>query len=66
MTTGEGPSARFSMAGDSLDPQHGGVLVLIGGCNKNLEALNDMYYLRTGFYTSLLCLQNLNYIFSAR
>ncbi|KAK2989336.1 hypothetical protein RJ640_015047 [Escallonia rubra] len=26
MATGEGPSARFSMAGESLDPQQGGVL----------------------------------------
>lgn len=45
---GEGPSGRFSMAGDSLDPQMGGVLSFIGGCNKNLEALDDMYYLHTG------------------
>ncbi|CAK9147944.1 unnamed protein product [Ilex paraguariensis] len=51
MATGEGPSARFSMAGDSLDPQKGGVLVFIGGCNKNLEALDDMYYLYTGIAT---------------
>ncbi|KAA8542560.1 hypothetical protein F0562_023712 [Nyssa sinensis] len=48
ITTGEGPSARFSMAGDSLDPEKGGVLVFIGGCNKNLEALDDMYYFYTG------------------
>ncbi|KAK4402271.1 Kelch domain-containing protein 3 [Sesamum angolense] len=46
---GEGPSGRFSMAGESLDPQLGGVLVFIGGCNKNLEALDDIYYLHTGF-----------------
>ncbi|XP_057791933.1 tip elongation aberrant protein 1-like [Salvia miltiorrhiza] len=46
---GEGPSGRFSMAGESLDPQMEGVLVFIGGCNKNLEALDDMYYLHTGF-----------------
>ncbi|KAL8547179.1 hypothetical protein ACS0TY_006770 [Phlomoides rotata] len=46
---GEGPSGRFSMAGETLDPEMGGVLVFIGGCNKNLEALADMYYLRTGF-----------------
>lgn len=45
---GEGPSGRFSMAGESLDPQMGGLLVFIGGCNKNLEALDDMYYLHTG------------------
>ncbi|KAM7471228.1 hypothetical protein LguiA_009411 [Lonicera macranthoides] len=48
MATGEGPSARFSMAGDCLDPQEGGVLAFVGGCNKNLEALDDMYYLYTG------------------
>lgn len=48
MTAGEGPSARFSMAGDSLDPQRGGVIVFIGGCNKTLEALDDMYFLYTG------------------
>ncbi|KAG6410262.1 hypothetical protein SASPL_128315 [Salvia splendens] len=46
---GEGPSGRFSMAGESLDPHMGGVLVFIGGCNKNLEALDDMYFLHTGF-----------------
>ncbi|KAL0421939.1 UNVERIFIED_CONTAM: hypothetical protein Slati_3216800 [Sesamum latifolium] len=46
---GEGPSGRFSMAGESLDPQVGGVLVFIGGCNKNLEALDDICYLHTGF-----------------
>ncbi|XP_021615867.1 kelch domain-containing protein 3 isoform X2 [Manihot esculenta] len=48
MTTGVGPSARFSVAGDCLDPQISGVLVFIGGCNKNLEALDDMFYLHTG------------------
>ncbi|XP_077222651.1 galactose oxidase/kelch repeat superfamily protein isoform X2 [Tasmannia lanceolata] len=44
---GPGPSARFSVAGDCLDPRNG-VLVFIGGCNDNLEALDDMYYLFTG------------------
>lgn len=48
MTTGDGPSARFSIAGDSLDPLRSGVLVFIGGCNKSLEALDDMYFLYTG------------------
>lgn len=48
ITTGDGPSARFSVAGDCLDPVRGGVLVFIGGCNKSLEALDDMYYLNTG------------------
>ncbi|KAJ1388557.1 Kelch-type beta propeller [Sesbania bispinosa] len=43
-----GPVARFSVGGDCLDPFMGGVLVFIGGCNKNLEALDDMYYLHTG------------------
>lgn len=44
------------MAGDSLDPRNGGVLVFIGGCNKNLEALDDMYYLKTGLYANLFVL----------
>lgn len=48
ITTGERPSARFSMAGESLDPQKEGVLVFFAGCNKSLEALDDMYYLHTG------------------
>ncbi|CAN0871163.1 Protein GLUTELIN PRECURSOR ACCUMULATION 3 [Linum grandiflorum] len=48
MAIGDGPCPRFSTACDSLDPLKGGVLVLIGGCNKYLEALNDMYYLHTG------------------
>lgn len=48
MTTGDGPSARFSIAGDSLDPLRSGILVFIGGCNKSLEALDDMYFLYTG------------------
>lgn len=48
MTAGVGPSARFSMAGSTLHPQHGGVLVFMGGCNKTLEALDDMFYLYTG------------------
>ncbi|KAG2679516.1 hypothetical protein I3760_11G053300 [Carya illinoinensis] len=48
ITTNDGPSARFSVAGDCLDPIKGGVLVFVGGCNKSLEALDDMYYLHTG------------------
>lgn len=48
ITTSDGPSARFSVAGDCLDPVKGGVLVFLGGCNKSLEALDDMYYLYTG------------------
>eukprot|EP01018_Ginkgo_biloba_P035302 Gb_19518 [translate_table: standard] len=45
-TMGQGPSARFSIAGDCLDFKRG-ILVFIGGCNENLEALDDMYYLDT-------------------
>ncbi|XP_055825667.1 tip elongation aberrant protein 1-like [Solanum dulcamara] len=48
MLTGEGPSARFSVAGDCLDPHLGGALVFIGGCNNTLQPLEDMYYLHTG------------------
>ncbi|TQD72389.1 hypothetical protein C1H46_042080 [Malus baccata] len=48
LTAGDGPSARFSVAGDCLDPVKGGVLVFIGGCSKGLEALDDMFYLHTG------------------
>ncbi|KAL4036161.1 hypothetical protein IC575_004888 [Cucumis melo] len=47
-TMGDGPSARFSVAGDCLDPYKVGTLALLGGCNKGLEALDDMYYLFTG------------------
>ncbi|CAA0826610.1 Galactose oxidase/kelch repeat superfamily protein [Striga hermonthica] len=53
LAVGEGPSGRFSMAGESLDPQMGGVLVFIGGCNKNLEALDDIYLLHTGLFKEL-------------
>lgn len=53
MATGEGPSARFSMAGECLDPHLGGVIVYLGGCNKKLEALDDMYYLHTGIPSTL-------------
>ncbi|KAH7665197.1 Galactose oxidase/kelch beta-propeller-containing protein [Dioscorea alata] len=42
----QGPSARFSVAGDCLDVTKG-ILVFMGGCNKFLEALDDMYYLYT-------------------
>ncbi|XP_031490809.1 acyl-CoA-binding domain-containing protein 6-like [Nymphaea colorata] len=42
----QGPSARFSVAGDCVDLWKG-VLVFIGGCNEKLEALDDMYYLYT-------------------
>lgn len=46
-TNGEGPSPRFSLAGDCAEPDKG-ILLFIGGCNENLEALDDMYYLDTG------------------
>ncbi|KAL9243311.1 hypothetical protein vseg_017213 [Gypsophila vaccaria] len=44
---GDRPSARFSMSGYCLDPSENGVLLFIGGCDRNLEALDDMYYLHT-------------------
>ncbi|KAH7295668.1 hypothetical protein KP509_27G060000 [Ceratopteris richardii] len=44
--TGAGPCKRFSVAGDCIDVKSG-VLIFIGGCNENLEALDDMYYLDT-------------------
>lgn len=47
---GQGPSARFSMAGDCMDFKRG-ILAFIGGCNENLEALDDMYYLDTEMTT---------------
>lgn len=50
------------MAGDSLDPVRGGVLFFIGGCNKSLEALDDIYYLKTGLnFESFDLPNNLNY-----
>lgn len=52
VTTGLGPSARFSVAGDCVDVRSG-VLVFIGGCNETLEALDDMYYLDTGYMSSI-------------
>ncbi|KAF8104265.1 hypothetical protein N665_0176s0072 [Sinapis alba] len=48
LTMGEGPSARFSSAGACLDPHKAGFLVFVGGCNKSLDALDDMFYLHTG------------------
>ncbi|XP_019083710.1 PREDICTED: tip elongation aberrant protein 1-like [Camelina sativa] len=43
----EGPSARFSCAAVCLDPYKPGSFFFLGGCNKNLEALDDIYYLHT-------------------
>ncbi|XP_008785617.2 tip elongation aberrant protein 1 [Phoenix dactylifera] len=42
----QGPSSRFSVAGDCVDERRG-IIVFIGGCNQTLEALDDMYYLHT-------------------
>ncbi len=53
MTNGQGPSPRFSLAGDVVDTEKG-ILMFLGGCNEHLEALDDMYYL----YTGLLSLDN--------
>jgi hypothetical protein len=54
VTDGLGPSPRFSVAGDCLDYKRG-VLVFIGGCNEELEALDDLYYLHTGMpFSNLL------------
>ncbi|KAI6683244.1 hypothetical protein NL676_029157 [Syzygium grande] len=47
-TAGDGPSPRFLMAGVCLDPVRSGVLAFVGGCNRSLEALDDIYYLHTG------------------
>ena len=52
------------MAGQCLDPQMAGVLVFIGGCNKNLEALNDMYFMHTGIFIHLLLLFTFGNAFS--
>ncbi|CAL5362399.1 unnamed protein product [Camellia sinensis] len=41
MATGNGPCARFSMAGDSLDPQKSGILVFLGGCRLTTENERD-------------------------
>ncbi|XP_035834647.1 serine/threonine-protein phosphatase BSL1-like [Helianthus annuus] len=51
ITLGVGPSARFSMAGSTLHPQHGGILIFMGGCNKSLEALDDMFYLHADCFS---------------
>lgn len=52
VTTGVGPSPRFSLAGDVVDAERG-ILLFIGGCNENLEALDDMYYFDTGTERSI-------------
>lgn len=60
-TTPNGPSARFSVAGDCLDPYMSGVLVFVGGCNRNLEALDDMHYLYTGSANCLFFFPVINF-----
>ncbi|EFJ04681.1 hypothetical protein SELMODRAFT_432182 [Selaginella moellendorffii] len=44
--SGPGPSPRFSLAGDSVNAERG-ILFFYGGCNEELEALDDMYFLST-------------------
>lgn len=41
-----GPSARFAVAGDCID-EHEGIIVFVGGCNEELQPLDDVYYLQT-------------------
>ncbi|CAF2064740.1 unnamed protein product [Brassica napus] len=43
----EGPSARFSAGAVSLGPYKAGSFFFLGGCSKNLEPLDDIYYLHT-------------------
>lgn len=44
----ERPSARFSAAAVCMGPYKDGSFFFVGGCNKNLEPLDDIYYLHTG------------------
>ncbi|GMJ00051.1 hypothetical protein like AT1G18610 [Hibiscus trionum] len=60
ITMGDGPSARFSVSGDCLDPLKSGTLMFIGGCNKTLEALDDMYFLYTGLVRDERALEKLS------
>ncbi|EFJ14743.1 hypothetical protein SELMODRAFT_423317 [Selaginella moellendorffii] len=46
--SGSRPAPRFSLAGDSVDAERG-ILFVFEGCNKELEALDDMYFLDTEF-----------------
>ncbi|KAG2313275.1 hypothetical protein Bca4012_027852 [Brassica carinata] len=43
----EGPCARFSAAAVCLGPYKPGSFFFVGGYNKNLEPLDDIYYLHT-------------------
>ena len=45
----EGPAARFSAGAVCLGPYKAGSFFFLGGCNKSLEPLDDIYYLHTGF-----------------
>ncbi|CAI5463569.1 unnamed protein product, partial [Closterium sp. Yama58-4] len=45
--TGDVPSRRFSLSADLLDTVSG-KMMLFGGCNDDLEALEDAYFLHTG------------------
>ncbi|GJP30327.1 hypothetical protein CLOM_g741 [Closterium sp. NIES-68] len=46
--TGDVPSRRFSLSADLLDSVSGKMMVF-GGCNDDLEALDDAYFLHTDF-----------------
>ncbi|CAI5938178.1 unnamed protein product [Closterium sp. NIES-64] len=46
--TGDVPSRRFSLSADLLDTVSG-KMMLFGGCNDDLEALEDAYFLHTDF-----------------
>ncbi|XP_013652386.2 tip elongation aberrant protein 1 isoform X2 [Brassica napus] len=43
----EGPAARFSAGAVCLGPYKAGSFFFLGGCNKSLEPLDDIYYLHT-------------------
>ncbi|KAL1532048.1 putative protein, contains kelch repeat [Salvia divinorum] len=51
-STGDCPSARYSVAGACVDPQMRGVLVFLGGYRDNHGVLDDMYYLHTALTRS--------------
>ncbi|CAH8334830.1 unnamed protein product [Eruca vesicaria subsp. sativa] len=51
----EGPSARFCTGAVCLSPYKAGSFFFLGGCNKSLEPLDDIYYLHTdGGYNARL------------
>ncbi|KAG2313271.1 hypothetical protein Bca52824_024828 [Brassica carinata] len=55
----EGPSARFSAAAVCLGPYKAGSFFFVGGCNNNLEPLDDIYYLHTGLFLFMVYLARL-------